>query len=315
MHRRLAALVVLTALAASLASFAAFHWFLELFSHYALHYIALALVAAGLLAALRSWRWAAAALAVACATAFTIVQNMPLVRQPEAAKHPAQITLFHFNAGFRHNNPREVTDYILAHADRFDVVVLIESTLAWVEELKRLEGVFAHAVRAPDASPFGVAVLSKIKPAMAEIISPPNGYRHIEMRLVLPAYPRPLTIYAIHPPPPPVSRELAHARNDKLRYISGIVRGRPDESAVVVGDFNVTPFSPHFASFARTSGLQPVQKAILPRATWPVVLGIAWFGIAIDHSFVAPDLAIVSREVGPALGSDHLPVTLTLAPK
>jgi endonuclease/exonuclease/phosphatase (EEP) superfamily protein YafD len=302
------------ALAATLASLAAFHWSLELFSHYGLHYIALALIAAGLLAALRSWRWAAAALAVAGATAFTIAQNMSPVRQPGAANHPAQITVFHFNAGFRHNNPREVTDYILAHADRFDVVVLIESSLSWVEELKRLESAFPHTVRAPDDSPFGVAVLSKIKPATAEIISPPNGYRHIEMRLALPAYPRPLTIYAVHPPPP-MSRELAQARNDKLRSIAGIVHGRPAESAVVVGDFNVTPFSPHFASFARTSALQPVQKGILPRPTWPVVLGTAWFGIAIDHSFVAPDLALVSREIGPALGSDHLPVTLTLAPK
>src|SRR5688500_15355939 len=94
-HRRLATLVVLTALAATLASLAAFHWFLELFSHYALHYVAAALIAAGLLAALRSWRWSAASLAVACASAFIVVQNTPHARAPGTAKHPAQITVFH----------------------------------------------------------------------------------------------------------------------------------------------------------------------------------------------------------------------------
>ena len=89
---------------------------------------------------------------------------------------------------------------------------------------------------------------------------------------------------------------------------------RKHETAIVVGDFNLTPYSPHFKRFVNEARLLPARCCVLHRATWPVVLGDAWFGIPIDHSFVASGVQVVSRTVGPHLGSDHLPVTLTVQP-
>ncbi len=41
--------------------------------------------------------------------------------------------------------------------------------------------------------------------------------------------------------------------------------------------------------------------------------GTALWGIAIDHTLVTPGARIVQREVGPDLGSDHLPVRTRVA--
>ena len=132
------------------------------------------------------------------------------------------------------------------------------------------------------------------------------------MRFTFPGHTRPITIYGLHPPPP-VSAALAAARNDKLEWIASAIRSRGDERAVAVGDFNLTPYSPHFPAFARRSGLQPALPGRFPQGSWPVLFGTAAFGIPIDHAFVPADAAVIAHEIGPDLGSDHLPVTLTLA--
>ena len=81
----------------------------------------------------------------------------------------------------------------------------------------------------------------------------------------------------------------------------------------MIGDFNLTPFSPYFRAFADASGLRPVRAGFWPKSTWPGMLASAWLGIPIDHAFIADDLKVVSHEIGPHLGSDHLPVLITVA--
>ena len=304
----LAALVVLASICAALAPF---HWFLELFSHYALHYAAFALLLSFVLRLMKSRRWAVLAFVAAAWNVFVVAQGAAHSTRPDTGAG-ARLTVFHFNVGFRHTEPDVVVDYLLQNAQRFDVVVLIEAGPQWQGALRRTESAFPHSQRFLEESPFGILVLSRLKPTHSAIVDAPNGYRHTETRLQVSGSQRPVAIYGIHPPPP-VSDSLAEARNEKLEWLARTVRGRPGEAAVVVGDFNLTPYSPYFATFSRESGLQAVQGRWLPQATWPVVLGMAWFGMPIDHSFVSPDLTVLAREIGPALGSDHLPVTLTLA--
>ena len=310
--RRLRLLVVLTALASTFTALASAHWFLELFSHFALHYAASALLLAAALAALGSRRWAGAALVIAIANNFMIWQAMPAQKRPDHARAGPQLSIFHFNGAVRNHEPQRVVEYLLANAQRVDVVVLIEANARWMSALERLETAFPHVVQSPHESPFGLAVLSRHKPDTADVVAAPSGYRHIEIRLIAPGAARPVRIYAVHAPPP-ISAEMAAARNEKLEYIARMVRGRPHEAAIVVGDFNLTPYSPHFRRFAQSSGLHWASSSWLPQATWPALFGSAWFGIPIDHSFIAPGMNLISRRVGPDMGSDHLPVQLTVA--
>ena len=80
---------------------------------------------------------------------------------------------------------------------------------------------------------------------------------------------------------------------------------------MVVGDFNLTPWSPYFQKFIADSGLRDARTPRRFDHTWPVTFDNANIGLAIDHSFAHPSLPLVKRIIGPDLGSDHLPVTVT----
>ena len=69
----------------------------------------------------------------------------------------------------------------------------------------------------------------------------------------------------------------------------------------ILGDLNVSPWSPHFGGLLRESG-RGVQ------ATWPT--NLAPMRIPIDHCLVSPDVSVVGRRVGPDVGSDHFPIVV-----
>jgi endonuclease/exonuclease/phosphatase (EEP) superfamily protein YafD len=79
----------------------------------------------------------------------------------------------------------------------------------------------------------------------------------------------------------------------------------------MVGDFNVTPWSPLFADLLRDSGLADSCRGFGWQPTWPTRLP-AMFRIPIDHCLHGAGVAIVDRRVGPEIGSDHLPLLLEL---
>lgn len=73
------------------------------------------------------------------------------------------------------------------------------------------------------------------------------------------------------------------------------------ESFILMGDFNLTPWTPTFRKL-------PGNRAGDPRfsRTWPVAFGP--FGIPIDHIMFSDDLELVETRVLEPVGSDHYPV-------
>lgn len=73
------------------------------------------------------------------------------------------------------------------------------------------------------------------------------------------------------------------------------------ETFMMMGDFNLTPWAPHFRDL-------PGKRAGDPRwtATWPTRLSL--LGIPIDHIMYDGDLELVEVRVLESIGSDHLPV-------
>jgi len=104
-------------------------------------------LAAGLFA-LKSPRWGGAALLLAGIYIALAAWRFVPPKTPDPAAAGARLSILHFNVAFRHEEPQRVVDYILRHADRFDVVVLIEAPQTWTRELKRLEHVYPHAITA-----------------------------------------------------------------------------------------------------------------------------------------------------------------------
>lgn len=114
---------------------------------------------------------------------------------------------------------------------------------------------------------------------------------------------------------PPMSPEMFRHRNRHLSMISERMRleraKNPDLSFVVLGDFNLTPWSKCFHRFQADSELRLATSGPPIRPTW-----YRWpifpFGLVLDHVMLSEDLQCVSRTLGPPAGSDHRFVTVSL---
>jgi endonuclease/exonuclease/phosphatase (EEP) superfamily protein YafD len=98
-----------------------------------------------------------------------------------------------------------------------------------------------------------------------------------------------------------------------LDTIAKFPRGR----TIVAGDFNSAPWSFARRRWDRLFALPRRDRALFSFPS-PVSDHFHWLGrvqfLAIDHVYAGPDWATVSVKRGPALGSDHRPVVVTLAP-
>ncbi|MCP4786153.1 MAG: endonuclease/exonuclease/phosphatase family protein [Fuerstiella sp.] len=121
-------------------------------------------------------------------------------------------------------------------------------------------------------------------------------------------------IVATHTFPPMGKRGFSH-RNRHLQMLAKEVRNlqkrAPDTPVIVMGDLNLTPWSPFFANFEDTAGLQRRCHSFDITPTWyryPVFP----FGLVLDHVLTTDDLACSSYDVGTDAGSDHRFVTVGL---
>ncbi len=80
---------------------------------------------------------------------------------------------------------------------------------------------------------------------------------------------------------------------------------------VAIGDFNNTPWALSFRKLLADSGLNNSQNGFGLQPTWhsslPTVLQIP-----IDHCLHSPNLVTTRRQIGPNVGSDHLPLIVDL---
>lgn len=109
-------------------------------------------------------------------------------------------------------------------------------------------------------------------------------------------------IVAMHPPVA-VSRS---ALQGSTVMMNAAVQQARDGRTLVVGDMNATPW----ASRLRAVSAEMTRLSPALRSTWFSSLPV--LGLPIDHAFVTPDLR-ASAGVGPGVGSDHLPLIVSIA--
>lgn len=111
-----------------------------------------------------------------------------------------------------------------------------------------------------------------------------------------------LTVAALHPPVAVSRRRLAESEL-MLADAAAALDGR---AGVMVGDMNATPWSVRLRELSRRlTRISPARAS-----TWFSSLPV--LGLPIDHAFVTPGLE-ASAEIGPGIGSDHLPLIVSVS--
>ncbi|WP_157670350.1 endonuclease/exonuclease/phosphatase family protein [Chitinibacter sp. GC72] len=277
-----------------LTSLAGLTWWLELFSHFLPIYLLLAMAGLLLASSLRE-RIFGFVLVTVVGAVYGWALYTP---SPTGAYHPS--TAIAFNLLIANTQYRNVEQWL--NAQGADVILLTEATTEWQSQLSTLRQTLPHGCAAWEDNPFGIALLLKQAPRHCEVrFSPamPQQYPHLRVELA-----DGLVVYGIHPPPP-LGAELAAARDQQLRYLAQQI-AQESAPVLVLGDFNITPFSPIYRAFRSQAGLAELGFKLAP--SWSPIIG--WPLLPLDRALARGISARLT--IGPALGSDHRPIMVQI---
>lgn len=288
-----------------LSLFARAAWPLELMTHFRPHYFLLLTLLSSALLAIPAYRPAYktalcgllfAGLNAALAWHYLLPATLPSTDRP---------TLKLLSSNLNFSNQR--TDLVaqLINDEQPDVVVLSEFTYTHQHQLHGLLTSFRHHWLQPRSDGFGIALLSNIPISKHSVIQLANVQTpQIEVDLLWSG--KTIRLLGLHLLSPEIPAG-ARGRNLQIKALIKRLNSATSIPQILLGDFNITPWSPYYADLLDSTGL--LNTAAF--ASWPSVLGP--LGIPIDHCLHTPELITDSKRRGPNVHSDHYPLIVELA--
>lgn len=185
-----------------------------------------------------------------------------------------------------------------------DVFGLIELTHDFSEAMNVLHEEYPHHILFPYHRGFGIGLYSKLPLIESKIDILSGGIPFIETHIEVED--KNIHLFLIHALPP-FNEEMFEARNNSLVQIASLLDSRP---TIIMGDFNLTPWSEYYQTFVRDSGL------VSTRDMWDG-LQHSWSSwglyLPIDHIFLSRNIRVLNQYTGEDVGSDHLPIIAELA--
>jgi endonuclease/exonuclease/phosphatase (EEP) superfamily protein YafD len=288
-------------------------WGFGLAAHFRLQYAVAGLVLLVPLALRRRFAWCAAlagavALGVPGLVAYPPIPLLPTPTiAPAAARDAdgsARIRIVSANLFFLNRQPGRLAPIVSAAAP--DVVVLEEFTPEALRELDELRRTYPHRLETPAEGPYGIALLSRypLEDARSFTLGQTTA---VEARIMAPDGVR-FSIIGVHLRSP-TSAQGAAERNRQLGLLAA-ERARITGPLVVIGDFNLSPFSPSYGNWLAHARLTDTRRHRMYLATWPAFLPI--LGIPIDHCFISEEFQLADLRRLAAFGSDHYPLLAEL---
>jgi endonuclease/exonuclease/phosphatase (EEP) superfamily protein YafD len=304
---RLAVLTSSLLVAATLASFlGSLWWGFEILAHFRPQWAAVSLLLLALALPFRPF--VAIALCLACLLGHLVpLAPYLLSRQAPAATAP---TLRVLTANLHGRNADTARFAALIARERPDVVLLTEVRADFARIAASLTPTYPHVVM-ERLGANQVILLSRwaIKqrrmdrsagldfPVLSAEVCGPEGAAGCAM------------VIGLHGARP-FGRNV-HLRNAQLALAVRVATARGDEPVILLGDLNLTPWAPTFASLLEAGNLRDASIVRGLTATW--LSRNPLFGLLLDHVLVNPKVAVLGSRIGPDIGSDHLPVLADLA--
>jgi len=296
----------------SLGSYIAWYWPLELMTHFLVQYFILSLIVSIILVILWKTNYLKSKVPVFAALLLVAIQAISVIPwylphwQQVAGNAANQMRILSFNINTQNDRYNEVIN--LVQANRPDVALFIEVDRAAVENLKfGLTDILPYSFRSPGG---GLAILSRlpIKEARGDNF---NGAGNHNLIVTLELNGQLINLIGTHPLVPVKSRTF-HSRNRQLAALSNYIQGI-DAPLILVGDLNLTPWSPYYRRFINRTKLHNTRLGFGILPTWPraathVLLPhwlLPFMNIPIDHCLVSKQLGVARMYTGGNANSDH----------
>lgn len=298
------ALGELSLIATAFVLLARIWWFFELFSHFRMQLLATQCVLLIAFLVLRRPMWALIIGAVGVINGVAVRDYLVPVRDFAGAEDRAvEIRVLTANVLASNSDPAKFVDLI--EAEEPDVFAVLEFTQTFAEALDSLTENYPNQILIPQRGPFGIAVYSRW-PIVGRNVLELEGITGIDAEIM---DARGAWHFIAEHHVPPMNSDMAALRNRQLvrlgQYVNTIAAPR-----VVVGDFNITPFSPWFRDFAEQTTLENALRGRGPSYSWPEFFPL--LGIPIDHVLVSPEFTVVDYHRAGDIGSDHFPVIVDM---
>lgn len=296
--------------AVALASVAGYlgreYWFLDLFSHFKVQYsftLIVLIIGLGLLKERK------AALVGLLILFINLIDILPFYfSSSQEVKEGTNVRICSINLLSSNGSFGKVGKYI--RREEPDILVLEELTELWGIALDSILIEYPYQLSIPRQDNFGIGLYSKVKPdtihniTVNDALLPSILFRFsVKDELI--------NLLATHPLPPLGPFEF-ESRNKAFERMATL-RNSQGGHFILIGDLNTSSYSAHFKVLKKNSGLKDTRNGFGILNTWHAEIPI--LRITLDHCLVSDGLAVVDRNVGPNIGSDHLPIMAELGIK
>lgn len=280
-----------------------FFFLFELCSHFAVQY---AVLAASLLVL-----WLVSGSGgrlLAGVSASTLLINsaliIPWLMAPNpTAGGPRAIRLLHANVLYTETNYADIINLVRVQAP--DIFVLQEMTPESIRGVSALTSTFPYQYHIWSKGPCSILVGSQTPIRVDSALAYPERV----VSLITRVRGREIALLSIHPQIPLLPSMFAD-RNQQLTFVANRV-ARHRLPAVMLGDFNVSLFSPVYHRVFERPGLNACRRGFGLQPTWPRFLPPMY--IPIDHAFVNSGFRTVDFRTLDQEESDHKAVVVDLA--
>jgi endonuclease/exonuclease/phosphatase (EEP) superfamily protein YafD len=301
----LIALVITT----SLSLLARFHWLADLLSNLRVQQTLVLCSLGGLSLLVKQWRWVA--IAGVC-----LLVHLPWFipasfRKMDGLPSDKSLTITFVNVLTSNQRHGDVIAEVLRHKP--DAFVVLELGSALAETIRQeTQWDYPHRIEYPmDEGKFGIGLYSRHALTGSELFALNTEITSIETTIEVRG--QVYRIIATHPLPP-IGDQNFQLRNEHLNQLAkriGVVNSRMTPT-VLVGDLNVTPWSPFFRDLEEATQMRRASKQVNLVPTWYRFDAFPG-GLVLDHALISQNLTCRKHIVGPEIGSDHRSVTVTIA--
>lgn len=195
--------------------------------------------------------------------------------------------------------------FSLVREENPDIAVFLEVSKTNAKKFEVLRDTLPYSIAAQDGDIDGTLVYSKLPLKNASVKSIGEGRKSILADLTI--QDQTISLITAHPSQT-LGKIYYEERNRQLAAIAYYVA--KVKKPLLVGDFNVTMWSPYYKRFVSTAKLRNARRGFGILPTWPTDYPV--LSIPIDHCFVREDIKVLKTRTGRKVGSDHLPVITDL---